>query len=188
CAARTGAVLTRLRTTRVTITGCRTKPRMKRRRLARADFADTFFVDIAEESGRRASDATRRPYHRQRLPYPLLKGEVMRESASREDTAAAPQNPDDASLVLHVLGARPNFVKAAPVVRALAELGIRQGVVDTGQHDDALMSDVFFADLGLPEPIANLGVGSGSHARQTAALLIGLEEVVLREKPDLVVV
>src|SRR5690606_21416290 len=122
CATRTGSVLTRLTTTRVTITGCRTKPRMKRRRLARADFADTFFADIAEESGRRASDATRRPYHRQRLPYPLLKGEVMRESASHEDTAAAPQNPDDASLVLHVLGARPNFVKAAPVVRALAEL------------------------------------------------------------------
>ncbi|GII62950.1 UDP-N-acetyl glucosamine 2-epimerase [Sphaerisporangium krabiense] len=91
-------------------------------------------------------------------------------------------------LVLHVLGARPNFVKAAPVVRGLAELGIRQGIVHTGQHYDALMSDVFFADLGLPEPIANLGVGSGSHARQTAALLVGLEEVVLEHSPDLVVV
>ncbi|WP_214415549.1 non-hydrolyzing UDP-N-acetylglucosamine 2-epimerase [Sphaerisporangium fuscum] len=92
------------------------------------------------------------------------------------------------ALVLHVLGARPNFVKAAPVVRALAELGVRQGIVHTGQHYDALMSDVFFADLGLPEPIANLGVGSGTHARQTAALLTGLEEVVLEHKPDLVVV
>ncbi|MEU8267493.1 UDP-N-acetylglucosamine 2-epimerase (non-hydrolyzing) [Sphaerisporangium sp. NPDC049002] len=91
-------------------------------------------------------------------------------------------------LVLHVLGARPNFVKAAPVVRGLAELGVRQGIVHTGQHYDALMSDVFFADLGLPEPIANLGVGSGSHARQTAALLTGLEEVVLEHRPDLVVV
>ncbi|MEV7964854.1 UDP-N-acetylglucosamine 2-epimerase (non-hydrolyzing) [Sphaerisporangium sp. NPDC088356] len=91
-------------------------------------------------------------------------------------------------LVLHVLGARPNFPKAAPVVRGLAELGVRQGIVHTGQHYDALMSDVFFADLGLPEPIANLGVGSGSHARQTAALLTGLEEVVLEHKPDLVVV
>ena len=91
-------------------------------------------------------------------------------------------------LVLHVLGARPNFVKAAPVVRGLAELGaaaegsgdgagfaLRQGIIHTGQHYDALMSDVFFADLGLPEPIANLGVGSGTHARQTAALLTGLE-------------
>ncbi|MEO3793287.1 UDP-N-acetylglucosamine 2-epimerase (non-hydrolyzing) [Nonomuraea sp. B10E15] len=91
-------------------------------------------------------------------------------------------------LVLHVLGARPNFVKAAPVVRALGELGVRQGIIHTGQHYDALMSDVFFADLGLPEPVANLGVGSGSHARQTAALLVGLEEVVQEQEPDLVVV
>ncbi|MBB2908902.1 UDP-N-acetylglucosamine 2-epimerase (non-hydrolyzing) [Streptosporangium becharense] len=87
-----------------------------------------------------------------------------------------------------MLGARPNFVKAAPVVRALAEQGVRQGIVHTGQHYDALMSDVFFADLGLPEPIANLGVGSGSHARQTAALLTGLEDVVLAQRPALVVV
>lgn len=91
-------------------------------------------------------------------------------------------------LVLHVLGARPNFVKAAPVVRALGELGLRQGIIHTGQHYDALMSDVFFADLGLPEPVANLGVGSGTHARQTAALLVGLEEVVQAQDPDLVVV
>ncbi|MET7458932.1 UDP-N-acetylglucosamine 2-epimerase (non-hydrolyzing) [Nonomuraea sp. NPDC005501] len=91
-------------------------------------------------------------------------------------------------LVLHVLGARPNFVKAAPVVRALGELGVRQGIVHTGQHYDALMSDVFFADLGLPEPVANLAVGSGTHAKQTAALLVGLEEVVLEHAPDLVVV
>ncbi|MGN9837753.1 non-hydrolyzing UDP-N-acetylglucosamine 2-epimerase [Nonomuraea sp. H19] len=91
-------------------------------------------------------------------------------------------------LVLHVLGARPNFVKAAPVVRALGELGVRQGIIHTGQHYDALMSDVFFADLGLPDPVANLGVGSGSHAKQTAALLVGLEEVVQAQDPDLVVV
>ncbi|MEQ4721971.1 UDP-N-acetylglucosamine 2-epimerase (non-hydrolyzing) [Nonomuraea sp. B19D2] len=91
-------------------------------------------------------------------------------------------------LVLHVLGARPNFVKAAPVVRALGELGVRQGIIHTGQHYDALMSDVFFADLGLPEPVANLGVGSGTHAKQTAALLVGLEEIVQEQDPDLVVV
>ncbi|MEU0563787.1 UDP-N-acetylglucosamine 2-epimerase (non-hydrolyzing) [Nonomuraea sp. NPDC005983] len=91
-------------------------------------------------------------------------------------------------LVLHVLGARPNFVKAAPVVRALGELGVRQGIIHTGQHYDALMSDVFFADLGLPEPLANLGVGSGTHAKQTAALLVGLEEIFLAQDPDLVVV
>ncbi|MFC4111533.1 non-hydrolyzing UDP-N-acetylglucosamine 2-epimerase [Nonomuraea zeae] len=91
-------------------------------------------------------------------------------------------------LVLHVLGARPNFVKAAPVVRALGELGVRQGIIHTGQHYDALMSDVFFADLGLPEPVANLAVGSGTHAKQTAALLVGLEEVIGEQDPDLVVV
>ncbi|WP_329088753.1 MULTISPECIES: non-hydrolyzing UDP-N-acetylglucosamine 2-epimerase [unclassified Streptosporangium] len=107
----------------------------------------------------------------------------MRDFA-RPGAAQGPENP----LVLHVLGARPNFVKAAPVVRALTELGVRQGIVHTGQHYDALMSDVFFADLGLPEPIANLGVGSGSHARQTAALLVGLEDVVLEHRPTLVVV
>ncbi|WP_327049004.1 UDP-N-acetylglucosamine 2-epimerase (non-hydrolyzing) [Microbispora sp. NBC_01189] len=94
----------------------------------------------------------------------------------------------DHPLVLHVLGARPNFVKAAPVVKGLAALGVRQGIIHTGQHYDALMSDVFFADLGLPEPIANLGVGSGTHARQTAALLTGLEDVVLEHRPALVVV
>jgi len=91
-------------------------------------------------------------------------------------------------LVLHVLGARPNFVKAAPVVRALGELGVRQGIIHTGQHYDALMSDVFFADLGLPEPVANLAVGSGTHARQTAALLVGLEDTFQEQSPDLVVV
>ncbi|RJL32008.1 non-hydrolyzing UDP-N-acetylglucosamine 2-epimerase [Bailinhaonella thermotolerans] len=90
--------------------------------------------------------------------------------------------------VLHVLGARPNFPKAAPVVRALAEAGVAQEIVHTGQHYDALMSDVFFADLGLPEPVANLAVGSGTHARQTAALLTGLEEVITERRPALVVV
>ncbi|MEU4832380.1 UDP-N-acetylglucosamine 2-epimerase (non-hydrolyzing) [Streptosporangium sp. NPDC023615] len=107
----------------------------------------------------------------------------MRDSAH----PGAAQDPGD-PLVLHVLGARPNFVKAAPVVRALAEAGVRQGIVHTGQHYDALMSDVFFADLGLPEPIANLAVGSGSHARQTAALLVGLEDVMTEQRPALVVV
>src|SRR5688572_28219008 len=93
-----------------------------------------------------------------------------------------------AGIVAHVVGARPNFMKAAPVIRGLAALGVDQQVIHTGQHYDALMSDVFFADLGLPEPVANLGVGSGTHARQTAALLVGLEEVVLEQDPDLVVV
>ena len=61
--------------------------------------------------------------------------------------------------ITHVLGARPNFVKAAPVIRALAALGYAQRVVHTGQHYDERMSDVFFVQLGLPKPDVNLGVG-----------------------------
>src|SRR5258708_30902389 len=77
--------------------------------------------------------------------------------------------------ITHVVGARPNSVKAAPVLRALAVLGHRQRVVHTGQHYDERMSEVFFGELGLPVPDVNLGVGSGSHARQTAAIMTGLE-------------
>ncbi|WP_019629119.1 non-hydrolyzing UDP-N-acetylglucosamine 2-epimerase [Actinomadura atramentaria] len=94
----------------------------------------------------------------------------------------------DGGIVLHVLGARPNFVKAAPVVRALEARGAAQAVVHTGQHYDERMSEVFFTELGLPEPDVNLGVGSGGHAAQTAALLTGLEAEFLRRAPRLVVV
>jgi UDP-N-acetylglucosamine 2-epimerase (non-hydrolysing) len=86
------------------------------------------------------------------------------------------------------VGARPNFVKAAPVIRALARAGVLQRVVHTGQHYDAALSGVFFEELALPEPDRNLGVGSGSHARQTAALLVALEEAFEAEQPALVVV
>ncbi|WP_051108906.1 non-hydrolyzing UDP-N-acetylglucosamine 2-epimerase [Actinomadura flavalba] len=89
---------------------------------------------------------------------------------------------------MHVLGARPNFVKAAPVVRALQARGAAQTVVHTGQHYDERMSAVFFDELGLPEPDVNLGVGSGGHAAQTAALLVGLEREFLDRAPALVVV
>lgn len=91
--------------------------------------------------------------------------------------------------VLHVVGARPNFMKAAPVVRALANRStVRQVLVHTGQHYDVNMSDVFFQELGLPEPDVNLEVGSGSHAQQTADIMVRFEPVVLDFKPDLVVV
>jgi UDP-N-acetylglucosamine 2-epimerase (non-hydrolysing) len=91
--------------------------------------------------------------------------------------------------VLHVVGARPNFMKAAPVHRALGNRsGIRQTIVHTGQHYDANMSDVFFSQLGMPEPNANLDVGSGTHARQTAEVMLRFEPVVLAAKPDLVLV
>ena len=92
-----------------------------------------------------------------------------------------------AELLVHVVGTRPNFVKAAPVIRALAEAGLAQRVVHTGQHYDEALSGVFFADLGLPAPDLNLGVGSGTHARQTAALLVALEEAFEALGPALVI-
>jgi UDP-N-acetylglucosamine 2-epimerase (non-hydrolysing) len=90
--------------------------------------------------------------------------------------------------VVHVVGARPNFMKAAPVIRALEARSIDQRIVHTGQHYDAGLSDVFFRELSLPEPDLNLGVGSGSHAGQTAALLVALEGAFASLGPRLVVV
>jgi UDP-N-acetylglucosamine 2-epimerase (non-hydrolysing) len=91
--------------------------------------------------------------------------------------------------ILHVVGARPNFMKAAPVMRAFsAHEGIMQSLVHTGQHYDANMSDVFFEQLGLPRPDFDLGVGSGSHAVQTAHVMLRFEEAVLKDRPDLVMV
>jgi len=91
--------------------------------------------------------------------------------------------------LLHVVGARPNFMKVAPVLRAATPLaGVRQYLVHTGQHYDQAMSDRFFADLGLPTPDVNLGVGSGSHAVQTAKIMLEFEPVLDRLRPDWVVV
>jgi UDP-N-acetylglucosamine 2-epimerase (non-hydrolysing) len=90
--------------------------------------------------------------------------------------------------IVHVVGARPNFMKAGPVVKALGERGTDQVLVHTGQHYDRAMSDIFFTELGLPEPGLNLGVGSGTQAGQTAALLIALEPALLGLDPALVVV
>jgi len=90
--------------------------------------------------------------------------------------------------ITHVLGARPNFMKAAPVIGALAELGHEQRIVHTGQHYDERMSEVFFVQLGLPRPDVNLGVGSGSHARQTAEILTGMEREFGEKVPALAVV
>jgi UDP-N-acetylglucosamine 2-epimerase (non-hydrolysing) len=93
-----------------------------------------------------------------------------------------------AQTVAHVVGARPNFMKAAPVMRALRERGIDQRLVHTGQHYDDALSAVFFRDLALPEPDLNLGVGSGSQAAQTAALMVALERAFADVAPALVVV
>jgi UDP-GlcNAc3NAcA epimerase len=89
--------------------------------------------------------------------------------------------------IVSVVGARPQFVKAAAVTRALrARPGVTETLVHTGQHYDPEMSDVFFSELGLPEPDRELGVGSGTHATQTGAMLVALERVITEEGPDLV--
>jgi UDP-N-acetylglucosamine 2-epimerase (non-hydrolysing) len=91
--------------------------------------------------------------------------------------------------VLHVVGARPNFMKADPVLRALAvHSEMHQTLVHTGQHYDAAMSETFFRQLGIPEPDFNLEVGSGSHAQQTAEIMRTFEPVLLHSKPDLLLV
>lgn len=92
--------------------------------------------------------------------------------------------------VVNVVGARPNFMKIAPVIGAMAlyPLDIQHVLVHTGQHYDAKMSKAFFEDLGIPKPDIDLGVGSGTHAEQTARVMVEFEKVCLTEKPDLVIV
>jgi UDP-N-acetylglucosamine 2-epimerase (non-hydrolysing) len=92
--------------------------------------------------------------------------------------------------VINVVGARPNFMKVAPIVAAMKQRPdeFLPLVVHTGQHYDAAMSEAFFTDLNLPAPDIHLGVGSASHAAQTAAVMERFEPVVLKEKPDWVLV
>jgi UDP-N-acetylglucosamine 2-epimerase (non-hydrolysing) len=92
--------------------------------------------------------------------------------------------------VINVVGARPNFMKVAPIVEAMRRRAAEftPTILHTGQHYDAQMSDAFFRDLGLPRPDVYLGVGSGSHAAQTAAVMQSFEPVVLAERPHWVLV
>jgi UDP-N-acetylglucosamine 2-epimerase (non-hydrolysing) len=92
------------------------------------------------------------------------------------------------STVLAVVGARPNFVKMAPVTAALAAGGVPVRLLHTGQHYDRALSDGFIERLGMPQPDANLGVGSGSHAEQTAGILAGVEADLGEHPADLVLV
>src|SRR5438034_5951883 len=88
--------------------------------------------------------------------------------------------------LLHVVGARPNFMKAAPVWRALSiRSGVKQTLIHTGQHYDNNMSDIFFSQLAMPAPDVNLEVGSGSHAQQTAEVMRRFEPIVRERKPDM---
>jgi UDP-N-acetylglucosamine 2-epimerase (non-hydrolysing) len=93
-------------------------------------------------------------------------------------------------LIHLIAGARPNFMKLAPMVRAMdaRKDEIRYQIVHTGQHYDHSMSDVFFDELGIPKPDHHLGCGGGSHAEQTAKIMVAYEKLCLEEKPDVVVV
>ena len=93
------------------------------------------------------------------------------------------QNP-----IILVVGARPNFMKIAPLYKELKKRGISQILLHTGQHYDRNMSEVFFEDLGMPEPDIHLDVGSGSHASQTAKVMIEFENVCNEIEPPIVVV
>lgn len=89
---------------------------------------------------------------------------------------------------MHVVGARPNFMKCASVVQALEERGEKQLLVHTGQHYDRNMSEVFFEQLNIPRPDIDLEVGSGSHADQTARLMVALESAFTERNPSLIIV
>jgi len=92
--------------------------------------------------------------------------------------------------ILTVIGARPQIIKAAALSRAIKShfsASLHEVIVHTGQHYDANMSQVFFDELGIPAPNYNLNTGSGSHGKQTAAMIIGIEEILLNEKPSAIV-
>jgi UDP-GlcNAc3NAcA epimerase len=90
--------------------------------------------------------------------------------------------------VFTVLGARPQFIKAAVVSRALAAIGVAEALVHTGQHFDANMSDVFFSELEIPRPAHHLGIGGGSHGQNTGRMIEAVERVLVEERPDWVLV
>jgi UDP-N-acetylglucosamine 2-epimerase (non-hydrolysing) len=106
--------------------------------------------------------------------------------------ARAPAGPSKSSMlkVINVAGARPNFMKVAPIVAAMKRrhAEFQPLLVHTGQHYDEAMSEAFLRDLEMPQPDVYLGVGSGSHAKQTAAVMQAFEPVVIKEKPDWVIV
>lgn len=99
-------------------------------------------------------------------------------------------NVDDrfADVIVTVVGARPNFMKAAPIHRAFHAAGIENAICHTGQHYDAAMSRIFFEELGMPRPIVDLEVGSGTHAEQTAAIMLGVERFFTHRRPRAVLV
>src|SRR4030066_1978923 len=90
--------------------------------------------------------------------------------------------------IVTVVGARPQFIKSAPVSISIAAAGHHEYLVHTGQHYDHGMSEIFFEELGIHEPFINLNVGSGTHAQQTSQMLVGIESILVSQKPDIVLV
>lgn len=91
-------------------------------------------------------------------------------------------------MFIHIVGARPNFMKLAPLYKELENAGIKQQVIHTGQHFDKDMSSIFFSELGLNEPDFNLGINTGSPVNQIASMMVAIEELLNKIKPNLVIV
>lgn len=91
-------------------------------------------------------------------------------------------------MIMHIVGNRPQFVKLAPISRNMRARGIKDMIIHTGQHYDENMSNIFFEELDIPEPVENLGIGSGSHAKMTGNAMIALEEVMIKYQPECVIV
>ena len=90
--------------------------------------------------------------------------------------------------IIHIVGARPNFIKASPIIKEMKKMNVENLILHTGQHYDENMSKIFFDELEIPKPNFNLNAGGGSHATQTADIMVGCEKIFLNEKPDLIVV
>lgn len=130
---------------------------------------------------------------------PVLRGEGLDDDAGPRPRrlVVSPAPPDlSATLpvescpvkILSVVGARPQFIKLAPMAKAMAAAGVEHVIVHTGQHYDVNMSDVFFTDLAIPAPDVHLAIGSSSHGRQTGAMLGAMDEVLEAHRPDGVLV
>ena len=90
--------------------------------------------------------------------------------------------------IVSIVGARPQFIKSAPVSRAIIDAGYHEYKIHTGQHYDYEMSQIFFEELGLSEPSVNLGIGSGTHAQQTGQMMMAIEPILQEQNPDIVLV